>query len=795
MSDILPADSAIFLPPSLTSFVGRDREIHRVTVLLRRSDVRLLTLTGPGGVGKTRLAQAAAAEVIAAFPDGAWFVSLASVANPSLVGSTLAQTLGVREASGEPLIDRMAAFLADKRSLLLLDNFEHLLDAAPFVTDLLRFCPLLTVLVTSRTRLRLSGEREHVVPPLEVTGGVLATSAADLDRAAAVHLFAARAQAVVEDFALTTENVRTVADICRRLDGLPLAIELAAARVKVLPPSALLARLERRLPLLTGGGRDLPPRQQTMRDTIAWSYDLLTPDEQVLFRRLGVFAGGFTLEAAETVSDGSAEEHGTHDVPGAPSGPRLTVFDGIAALLDQSLLRRVVDSGNAAGSEGPRYQMLETVREYARDLLEASGEAESVCARHAGYYTGRAEALGLFLQWQRDTGASLRRLDVERDNLRAALAWASAQGALTTFLRLAAALQHYWSLTGRTAEGRSWLDRAVAACEAAPLPLRAAVLREASWFARHLGELDRAEALGNRALALSREAGDPTGIAHALTSLGWIAEYQCRFAQARTFHEEALEVGRSLEDRSWVAWSMRNVGMQAFRLGDIEVAERWLNEAIALFRQHGLRFGAASALTNLAEIALARGDPAQAAALWHDWVDHLDGSVVRLPPYLRGLAEIAAASGQMPWAARLLGAEEARREQIGGTLMPSQVVGYEQTVENVRAALGEVAFAVAWAEGRQLSAEEAQAEGVRVAHAIAAASEPNQPPDWGDSTLTPRELEVLRLLTAGQTDRQIAAALSISPKTAGNHVSSILTKLGVERRTAAATLAVRRGLA
>jgi ATP/maltotriose-dependent transcriptional regulator MalT len=438
--------------------------------------------------------------------------------------------------------------------------------------------------------------------------------------------------------------------------------------------------------------------------------------------------------------------------------------------------------------------MLETVREYARDLLEASGEAEVVGERHADYFTGRAEALGLYLQWQRDTGTSLRLLDVERDNLRAAITWASAQGELIIFLRLAAAMQHYWSLTGQIVEGRAWLDRAVTVCEAAPLPLRAAVLREASWFARQHGELDRAETLGNQALALSHEDGDPTGIVYALTALGYTAEFQGRFAQARTFHEEALELGRHLENRSWFAWSMRNVGMQAFRLGEIEVAERWLNEAVALFRQEGLRFGVAFALTNLAEVALARGDLARATALWRDWIDHLSGNVLRLSHFLKGLAEIAAASGQMRWAARLLGAAEVHRERLGIILWPKDVVGYEQTVAGVRADLGEDAFAAAWAEGRRLSAEEARAEAVRVVNAIAAATESEARLDAVEQVLTPRELDVLRLLVDGRSDREIAATLALTYRTVTTYVGNIFNKLGVASRTAAATQAIRRGL-
>ena len=507
----------------------------------------------------------------------------------------------------------------------------------------------------------------------------------------------ARAQAVQPDFAPDGRERRDVAEICRRLDGLPLAIELAAVRIKVAAAGRLLARLEQRLPLLTGGGRDQPARQQTMRDTIAWSYDLLAPKEQTPFRRLGVFVGGFTLEAAEAVTES-----------GSP------VLDFISALVDQSLLRR-----DLGPDQAPRYQMLETVREYALDLLEASGEAEVMRDRHAAHFAALAEEAGPYLQWQRDTAASMFRLNVDVDNLRAATVWAAESGALTTFLRLAASLHHFWRLNGRAFEGRIWIDRALATCDAAPPLLRATVVREAAWYIRMMGDRDQAEVLAEQGLTLSREHGDTIGVVHALTLLGWVAEDQGRFARARAFHEEALALGRTLGDPAWTAWSLRNVGMQAFLMGETEVAQRWMEDALAVFRRGGYRFGAAFVQTNLAEVALRR-EHARAAALWRELLGQF-WAVSHLANCLDGVGTIARACREPEWSARLLGAADGHRERLGEPHAPRKVSEFKRMVTDLRAELGEVAFASAWGEGRRLSPDAARDEAIRVADAISAA--------------------------------------------------------------------------
>jgi predicted ATPase/DNA-binding CsgD family transcriptional regulator len=519
------------LPAPLTPFIGREREVALVCKLLRRQEVRLLTLTGPGGIGKTRLGLQVAAELSDVFPNGVYFVNLAPISDPALVMPAIAQALALKETPGQPLLDLVQAFLRDKRLLLLLDNFEQVSSAAVPLVELLAACPQLKVLVTSRVVLHVQGEQEVAVPPLSMPDPRHLPDLAALAQYEAVALFLERAQTTKPDFHLTAANARTIVEICTRLDGLPLAIELAVTRIKLLPPQALLARLSSRLAVLTGATRDAPARQQTLRTTIEWSYDLLNAAEQRLFRLLSVFVGGCTLEAVEAVCEALGDERGK-------------AFDGVASLIDKSLVQQ-----SEQEDEEPRLVMLETIREYGLEALAARGEVKATRQAHAAYYLALVEAVEPRLisaeqvQW-------LAQLEREHGNLQAALSWLITSEERELALRFGGALWQFWRRHGHLSEGYGFLERVLAAPEAAVAPIRAKALIGAGVLSGELGNYTQAEILCEEGLRLPRELKDPRGVITSLWMLGRAAYQKSEYAVARTLVEEAIAVAQQVES-SW----------------------------------------------------------------------------------------------------------------------------------------------------------------------------------------------------------------------------------------------------
>jgi predicted ATPase/DNA-binding CsgD family transcriptional regulator len=771
--------SRIELPLPLTSFVGREREIAAAARALRQDGVRLLTLTGPGGVGKTRLALRVAEELACDFQDGLWFVPLAPVHDPALVATVVANRVGVREVLGHSIVEGLHDFFRDKHALLILDNFEHVIDAAALVTDLLATCPQLTVIITSRAALRLSGEHDLAVPPLAVPDLARLPSLEELSNEPAVRLFIDRARAARDDFALTVENAAAVAQICHRLDGLPLAIELAAARSKFLPPQALVDRLDPGLPLLTGGPRDAPARLQTMRDAIAWSHDLLTDDERTLFRRLAVFVGGFDLAAAEAVDRQTR----------AVAGPRSSVLDLVGSLVEKSLLR---PAGDATAAD-PRFGMLETIREFGLAQLADSGEEGEAQQAHAAHFLAFAEHAREHA-WGPDQVHWLDRMEAEHGNLLSALVWLERTESSEALLRLVAALGVFWGRRGHLSETFRWTERALAVSEGSTSWARARVVHNKGTDLAIQGELEGAAHWLTEAASLFEALGDRTWRVYSLSNLGGVKLAQGKVGEARALFEQELATARETGNQRLFAAAHSDLGRAAARQGDIAEAEARFAESLRVNREIGHIWDETVDLMYLGGLAAARGDRVHAAQLCQAAAARaLElGDLMLVVGCLERLALVCLE--QPARAARLLGAAEALGERAGGRHDPTGEPVDEAAIASLRTALGEGAFAAAWAAGRALSAAAAVAEAAAIKPA-------NQPTPRTTSVasrgagLTPRELDVLRLLSEGYSNREIAGALSVSPRTVGNHVTSILAKLEAPSRTAAVVIAHRLGLA
>ena len=676
------------LPRQPTPFVGREQQVDGIVDLLRRAEVQLVTLIGPGGTGKTRLALQAAAELLDDFTDGVFFVPLAPLTESGLVSAAIVSALGLREEGGQPLADRLQNFLSAKTLLLVLDNVEHLAEAAPVIGNLLESAAGLKVLATSRIPLHLRAEYEYPVPPLGLPHRHPSPTAEQLSQYEAVRLFLARAQAVKPDFAITNDNASAVAEICWRLDGLPLAIELAASRVRMLSPQAMLARLEQRLPFLTGGARDAPKRQRTLRNAIGWSYDLLQPEEQVLFRRLAVFVGGCTLEAAEAVTNLDG---------------KLDVFAGIERLIEHSLLRQ----GEGRGGE-PHLTILETVREYGLEQLAASGEEGEIREHHAEHFAKLGEETERVF-WSRPVPL-MAVLEAEADNLRAALGWAEGHGKAETGLRLALAFGVQAMQRGTPAEGWEWLRRVLSLGGGDP-PLRARALTGFGWHALYQGDSESAMEAAEQAVATA--AGESWILAMALLLLGSVELEQGTIDTARRRFEEALAlVEGDVDVGVWAPPILMNLGLLAAIQGDVAEARRWYEATLAALPADAVTFIRPMVLGNLASMAWNEGDWSRAAVLQREALPLRRAlrDVLALANSLANGAEFAAVGGRPEVAARLLGAAEALRLRGGVTIDPFNLDDPDALKARVRDQLGEPAFAAAWTEGESLPLDQAIAE-------------------------------------------------------------------------------------
>jgi predicted ATPase/DNA-binding CsgD family transcriptional regulator len=845
-------------PLPFTPLIGRKHEVQDACALLRNPNVRLLTVTGAGGIGKTRLALQVALDMQHEFADGYCFVPLAPIATPQQAVLTIVQTLGLRGTRKRQPFEHLKTFLSEKHLLLVLDNFEQVLAAAPLLPELLSACPQLKMLVTSRAVLRVQGEYEFLVPPLSVPDLHHLPTPEALMQYGAVALFMQRAQALQRNFRLTEENAGIIAAICVRLEGLPLAIELAAAHSKLLSPSMLLSRLEKPLEVLTRGGPDVPVRQQTMRHTITWSYDLLSIEEQRLFRRLSVFVGGCTLEAAEAVCT----------APGDFTSP---VMDVVASLLDNSLLLHVELENNEW-----QLVMLDTIREYGLECLAASGELTSTRDAHANYYLALAEEAEPALH-STEQGSWQERLEREQENMRAALQWLLEHHEKEQVARFAGSLLRFWIQRGSLNEGLHWLEQTLRGTEQdVSAPVRIKALFATGVLAGLLGNVDEATTRCQECLELCRGTGDSRNFVLASWMLARLATEQGEYALAQAQAEEALEVARKAGDNLARAYALHRLGSIALALGEYEQAREQLEESLVAFMERGDLFARIEGLRRLAEVFVAQGDETRALALLgeglslaskvHDsWtmagllnlsgqVELRRGNATRawslleeaqalqknmgdhqgvamsysllarvaslkhddpaardfalqsvqiamkvsdkrlLTISLEGLAQVAADQEEFGWAARLGGAAERAREVIGVPLTPVEHASRERLIETIQNRLGKQTFATIWVVGRSMTPEQALAAQDTSGATLPSSSSSQEPVSTPPAGMTNREFEVLGLVAKGLTNAQIAEQLVIRPVTVNSYLRTIYSKLGVSSRLAAMRYAIDHNL-